>query len=143
MVPKLKEPEPNPGVVLSVLSTIGDLAEVSGGDSELQQWMHELMQILLEILGDASAPDKREAALCTLGQLVGATGHVVSPYNHYPVLLDVLMNFLKTEQQPCIRRETIRVLGLLGNTGLLHMCLEVTFCYGMLNLIQGLSQINS
>ncbi|KAG5896958.1 hypothetical protein JTB14_024805 [Gonioctena quinquepunctata] len=87
LVPKLKEPEPNPGVILSVLLTIGDLAEITGGDSELQQWMHELMQILLEILGDASAPDKR---------------HVVRPYNQYPVLLDVLINFFKTEQQPSI-----------------------------------------
>ncbi|CAG9812455.1 unnamed protein product [Phaedon cochleariae] len=114
LVPKLKEPEPNPGVILSVLLTIGDLAEVTGGDSELQQWMHELMHILLDILGDASAPDKRAAALCTLGQLVGATGHVVRPYTQHPGLLDVLINFLKTEQQPAIRRETIRVLGLLG-----------------------------
>lgn len=114
LVPKLKEPEPNPGVILSVLMTIGDLAEVTGGDSELQQWMHELMRILLDILGDSSSPDKRSAALCTLGQLVGATGHVVNPYNEYPMLLDVLINFLKTEQQSSIRRETIRVLGLLG-----------------------------
>ncbi|KAJ8946331.1 hypothetical protein NQ318_004221 [Aromia moschata] len=114
LVPKLKEPEPNPGVVLSVLLTIGDLAEVTGGDSELKQWMDELMAILLEILGDASAPEKRGAALCTLGQLVGATGHVIRPYSQYPTLLDVLINFLKTEQQPYIRRETIRVLGLLG-----------------------------
>lgn len=116
MVPKLKEPEPNPGVVLSVLLTIGDLAEVTGGDSELQQWMQELMIILLEILGDASAPEKRGAALCTLAQLVGATGHVIRPYTQYPMLLDVLINFLKTEQQPYIRKETIRVLGLLGRT---------------------------
>lgn len=114
LVPKLKEPEPNPGVMLAVLATIGDLAEVTGGDSELQVWMQELMQLLLEILGDASAPEKRGAALCTLGQLVGATGHVVRPYSQYPILLDVLINFLKTEQQPYIRRETIRVLGLLG-----------------------------
>lgn len=114
LVPKLKEPEPNPGVVLSALYTIGDLAEVTGGDSELQIWMKDLMGILLDILGDASAPDKRFAALVTLGQLVGATGHVVRPYNKYPVLLDVLINFLKTEQHPYIRRETIRVLGLLG-----------------------------
>ncbi|XP_050299177.1 serine/threonine-protein kinase Tor [Anthonomus grandis grandis] len=114
LVPKLREAEPNPAVVLSVLYTIGDLAEVSGGDNELQVWMQDLMDILLEILGDASAPDKRCAALITLGQLVGATGHVIRPYSQYPGLLDVLMNFLKTEQHPYIRRETIRVLGLLG-----------------------------
>lgn len=114
LVPKLRDLEPNPGVVISVLLTIGDLAEVTGGGVELQQWMQELMTILLEMLNDASAPEKRGAALCTLGQLVGATGHVIKPYNEHPILLDVLINFLKTEQHPYIRRETIRVLGLLG-----------------------------
>lgn len=43
LVPKLREGEPNPGVVISVLSTIGDLAEVTGGHSELQVWMQDLM----------------------------------------------------------------------------------------------------
>lgn len=114
LVPKLREPEPYPGVVLAVLKAIGDLAEVTAGGSELHQWMDELMGILMDMLGDASAPDKRGAALITLGKLVGATGHVVKPYTQYPVLLDVLMNFLKTEQLLYIRRETIRVLGLLG-----------------------------
>ncbi|KAL1494336.1 hypothetical protein ABEB36_009951 [Hypothenemus hampei] len=114
LVPKLREGEQNPGVILSVLYTIGDLAEVTGGSSELQVWTPELMTILLDILGDASSPDKRCAALVTLGQLVGATGHVVRPYSQYPGLLDILINFLKTEQHPYIRRETIRVLGLLG-----------------------------
>lgn len=114
LVPKLRESKPNPGVVLSVLRAIGDLAEVAGGGVEMQQWMPELLTILLEMLGDASAPEKRGVALWTLGQLVGATGHVVKPYNQYPNLLDVLINFLKTEQQPVVRRETIRVLGLLG-----------------------------
>nr|XP_022907797.1 target of rapamycin [Onthophagus taurus] len=114
LVPKLKESEPNPGVVLSVLVTIGDLASVTGGGIELQEWTSDLMTILLEMLGDSSAPEKRGATLCTLGQLVGATGHVIQPYTEYPALLDVLINFLKTEQHAFIRRETIRVLGLLG-----------------------------
>lgn len=114
LVPKLRESKPNPGVVLSVLRAIGDLAEVAGGGVEIQQWMPELLSILLDMLGDASAPEKRGVALWTVGQLVGATGHVVKPYNQYPNLLDVLINFLKTEQQPVVRRETIRVLGLLG-----------------------------
>ncbi|KAJ8676220.1 hypothetical protein QAD02_012006 [Eretmocerus hayati] len=112
LVPKLKESEPNPGVVLAVLRAVGDLAEVSG--AEMQPWMPELLAILLEMLVDASSPEKRGVALWVLGQLVGSTGHVVRPYMQYPSLLDVLMNFLKTEQQPVVRRETIRVLGLLG-----------------------------
>ncbi|XP_046427062.1 serine/threonine-protein kinase mTOR [Neodiprion fabricii] len=112
LIPKMKEPEPNPGVVLAVLKAIGDLASVNG--AEMQQWMPELLSILLEMLVDASSPDKRGVALWVLGQLVGSTGHVVKPYTQYPFLLDVLINFLKTEQSPVTRRETIRVLGLLG-----------------------------
>jgi len=71
--------------------------------NEMQQWVGELLPILLEMLGDASSPEKRGVALWALGQLVGATGYVVKPYNQYPTLLDVLINFLKTEQQPLIR----------------------------------------
>nr|CAD7398438.1 unnamed protein product [Timema poppensis] len=70
--------------------------------SEMQQWMAELLSILLEMLSDASSPEKRGVALWTLGQLVGSTGHVVKPYTQYPQLLDTLINFLKTEQQPII-----------------------------------------
>ncbi|XP_030383558.1 serine/threonine-protein kinase Tor [Scaptodrosophila lebanonensis] len=114
LVPKLHEPESNPGVVLNVLRTIGDLAEVNGGSNEMELWADELLSILLEMLGDAGSPDKRGVALWTLGQLISATGRVVTPYHQYPGLIDILINFLKTEQRRSIRRETIRVLGLLG-----------------------------
>lgn len=117
LVPKLKEAESNPGVILNVLRAIGDLAEVNGGSNEMERWADELLEILLEMLADAGSPDKRGVALWTLGQLVSATGRAVSPYHKYPFLIDILINFLKTEQQRSIRRETIRVLGLLGALG--------------------------
>lgn len=44
-------------------------------------------------------------ALWTLGQLVESTGYVIEPYKKYPALLDVLLNFLKTEPSINIRRE--------------------------------------
>lgn len=71
LVPKLKEPESNPGVVLNVLRAIGDLAEVNGGSNEMERWADELLGILLEMLGDAGSPEKRGVALWTLGQLIG------------------------------------------------------------------------
>lgn len=71
LVPKLKEPESNPGVILNVLRAIGDLAEVNGGSNEMERWADDLLAILLEMLGDAGSPDKRGVALWTLGQLVG------------------------------------------------------------------------
>lgn len=114
LVPKLKEPESNPGVVLNVLKAIGDLAEVSGGTEEMEKCADQLLAILLDLLAESGSPDKRRAALWTLGQLVGATGRVVTPYYRYPFLIDILISFLKSEQQTTIRRETIRVLGLLG-----------------------------
>lgn len=114
LVPKLKESDSNPGVVTSVLKAIGDLADVNGDNSGLKKWLPELLAILLELLSDASATDKRSIALWVFGQLISATGYVVTPYTEYPNLMDVLLNFLKTEQQPKDRRETIRVLGLLG-----------------------------
>lgn len=40
-----------------------------------------------------------------MGQQVASTGYVVEPYRKYPSLLEVLLNFLKTEQNQGIRRE--------------------------------------
>lgn len=71
LVPKLREPESNPGVILNVLRAIGDLAEVNGGSNEMERWADELLAILLEMLGDAGSPEKRGVALWTLGQLIG------------------------------------------------------------------------
>ncbi|VVC87256.1 unnamed protein product [Leptidea sinapis] len=114
LVPKLKEPDVNPGVVISVLKVIGDLADVHGDNTGLKKCLPELLGLLLELLSDATPTEKRSVALWAFGQLIGATGYVVTPYTEYPNLMDVLLNFLKTEQHPQDRRETIRVLGLLG-----------------------------
>lgn len=110
LVPKLRDSEP---VVLSVLKAIGDLAEAAGG-TDLLRWGDELLSVLMEIFGDTASGDKRAIALWTLGQLVSATGASLQPYKKEPTLLDVLLTFLKTEQRQTIRRETLRVLGLLG-----------------------------
>uniref|UniRef100_A0A0P4VNQ8 Serine/threonine-protein kinase TOR n=2 Tax=Scylla TaxID=6760 RepID=A0A0P4VNQ8_SCYOL len=112
LVPKLRDQDPNPAVTVCVLTAIGDLAQVSGG--EMQKWLEELMPLLLDMLGDGTSGWKRRVALWTLGQLVENTGYVIHPYTQHPTLLDVLLSFLKTEQQPAVRRGTIRVLGLLG-----------------------------
>lgn len=112
LIPKLKDPDPNPGVVISVLAAVGEQAQVSG--VEMKKWVNELMPIILDMLQDSSSLPKREVALWSLGQLVESTGYVVEPYRKYPHLLEVLLNFLKTEQSPGIRREALRVLGLLG-----------------------------
>uniref|UniRef100_T1ISC3 Serine/threonine-protein kinase TOR n=1 Tax=Strigamia maritima TaxID=126957 RepID=T1ISC3_STRMM len=112
LIPKLKDTEPNPGVVISVLAAIGELAQVSG--IEMRKWIDDLLPIIMDMLQDSSSVTKREIALWTLGQLVESTSYVVEPYTKYPQLLEVLLTFLKTEQSTSIRREAIRVLGLIG-----------------------------
>ncbi|RDD40512.1 Serine/threonine-protein kinase mTOR [Trichoplax sp. H2] len=114
LLPKLKENDPNPAVVVNVLSAVGEQAQVSG--EELIEWIEDLFPIILDILQDSSSSslNKREVALRTMGQVVESTGYVVEPYSRYPNLLETLLSFLKTEQSKSIRRETVRVLGLLG-----------------------------
>lgn len=114
LVPKLKEENNNSTMVSTTLKAIGDLAESNGGANALNEWHPEIMSIQLEILSDPNQLEKRSIALWSFGQVIGATGHVVTPYMEYPNLMDMLLNLLKTEQQARDRRETIRVLGLLG-----------------------------
>ena len=61
LIPKLKDPDPNPGVVISVLAAIGEQAEVSG--MEMKKWMDDLLPIILDMLQDSSSLQKREVGL--------------------------------------------------------------------------------
>ncbi|XP_065891468.1 serine/threonine-protein kinase mTOR-like isoform X2 [Dysidea avara] len=112
LIPKLTEAIPNPSVVINILAAIGELAKACG--VEMRKYVHQLCPIIIEMLQDASSLGKREVAIWTLGQLVENTGCVIEPYNKHLNLLEVLLNLLKTEQVLSIRRETIRVIGLLG-----------------------------
>lgn len=66
-------------------------------------WTDELLPILLDMLGDGGSQEKRGVALWVLGKLVEGLGYVIQPYEKYPTLLDTLLGFLKTEQQPLVR----------------------------------------
>lgn len=111
-VPRLKEIEPYPSVIISVLGAVGALAQVSG--PEMRPWVNDLFPIILDVVQDSSSVPKREVGLWSLGEIVECTGCVIEPYKKYPSLMDILFGFLKSEQSHAIRRETIRVLGLLG-----------------------------
>ncbi|KAI9091315.1 armadillo-type protein [Phlyctochytrium arcticum] len=110
LLPKARDT--NSAVASQVLTAIGELAQV-GGES-LLPFLDELMPIVMETLQDQSSPTKREAALHTLGQLCSNTGWVIEPYLRFPNLLGVLVDILKTEQCLTIRRETVKVMGIIG-----------------------------
>uniref|UniRef100_A0A914W4K3 Serine/threonine-protein kinase TOR n=1 Tax=Plectus sambesii TaxID=2011161 RepID=A0A914W4K3_9BILA len=112
LIPKLRKDIRHVDATVSVLNAIGELAQVGG--PELVEVLDKLVPILIHFLQDTSSLARREAALRTLGQVCQNTGFVVDPYRQYPDLLEVLLRFLKTEHSATMRRETIRVLGILG-----------------------------
>lgn len=73
----------------------------------------DLMQVIIAKLTDSSIV-KRDAALHTLGQVCSNTGYVVQPLVDHPQLLQILSRILKTEPTQSIRREVVKVLGILG-----------------------------
>ena len=78
---------------------------VYNGNKTVSQTLH-LYDSLVLVLFKWNLPlTFLQVALWTLGQQVASTGYVVEPYRKYPSLLEVLLNFLKTEQNQGIRRE--------------------------------------
>jgi serine/threonine-protein kinase mTOR len=107
----LKANDPNPVVAANVLMCLGELSCVGGED--VKPHVPELMQVIISRLSDASLV-KRDAALHTLGQVCSSTGYVIAPLVDYPQLLPVLGRILRTEMTQPVRREVVKVLGILG-----------------------------
>ncbi|KAI0924480.1 hypothetical protein AcW2_005356 [Taiwanofungus camphoratus] len=106
-----KANDSNPTVAANVLMCLGELSRVGGED--VMPHVPELMQVIMARLADPSLP-KRDAALHTLGLVCSSTGYVVAPLVDHPLLLQVLSRILRTESKQSIRREVIKVLGILG-----------------------------
>lgn len=112
LMSKLTESEQNTGVITSVLEALGGVSEVGG--LKMLQYAEKLLPLIVEMLDDSTSIHKREVVVRTLGQVVGSTGMVVEPYNRFPNLLTVLLNLMVTEPEHSVRKEVVRLLGLLG-----------------------------
>lgn len=104
--------ETTPVVASHVIACLGELARVAG--ENIGPRVGKIMQLVVETLQDQSPTIKRDAALRTLGQIASYTGLAVDPYVEHPELLAILNRLVKVETSPGLRRETIRVLGVLG-----------------------------
>lgn len=114
MLPRANDPVQ--GVSTRIMECLGELARVGGED--LLPHVNQLMRLAIDQLSVIGAStvtvNKRNAALRTLGLVASNTGTVVSPYLKYRSLLATVVRILKTEQSTTVRRETIRVMGVLG-----------------------------
>ena len=102
----------NTSVAATSITAIGQLATTGG--TVLEPYIPQIMPMIVDALQDLSSPRKRDAALHTLGQLASNSGYVIKPYTDFPQLLDILINIIKTEQQGSLRKETIKLMGILG-----------------------------
>jgi FKBP12-rapamycin complex-associated protein len=107
----LKANDPNSTVAANVLMCLGELACVGGEDAIPH--VPELMEIILTKLADPSIA-KRDAALHALGQVCSSAGYVIQPLVEYPQLLQIFGRILKSESNSSVRREVIKVLGIIG-----------------------------
>lgn len=99
-------------VVTSILIAMGDLFTI--GEDFLRDKVDEIFPILLEIAQDQGSLEKRIASLRALGQIARSTGFVVQPFLKYPLLFDIIVNIIKSEQVASIRREAIKLFGIVG-----------------------------
>ena len=106
-----KASDPNPTVSANVLMALGELACI-GGEAVMPH-VPDLMDVIITSLSDPTLV-KRDAALHTLGQVSSSTGYVIQPLIDHPQLLQVLSRILRTEPTQPVRREVIKVLGILG-----------------------------
>lgn len=60
LIPKLREPDPNPGVTINVLACLGELAQVSG--VAMRDYTPELLPLIIDMLQDSSSIQKREVS---------------------------------------------------------------------------------
>lgn len=112
LLPSSKLQHKSPSVASAILAALGETAVVAG--PKLTPHLDSLLPLVLDTLTDASKTDRRAPALRALAQFVGSTGQV-SPYDRYPALLSSLLHLLQSEgvSSP-IRKEALRVLGVLG-----------------------------
>ncbi|CEP63160.1 phosphatidylinositol kinase-related protein kinase TOR1 LALA0_S07e03752g [Lachancea lanzarotensis] len=99
-------------VASTALKAMGELSVVGG--EALTPFLGQLMPLIINTFQDQSNSFKRLAALKTLGQLSASSGYVIEPLLSFPQLLGVLINILRSESSPNIRRETVRLIGILG-----------------------------
>jgi phosphatidylinositol kinase/protein kinase (PI-3 family) len=96
----------------SIVTVVGQLASQSG--QQALEHFDSIIPFLIELMQDFYYVQLKHTAIWALGQIIANTGYCIEPYKRYPNLLEILMGFLQTETSKQIRRETIRILGLLG-----------------------------
>ncbi|KAJ1971618.1 phosphatidylinositol kinase- protein kinase tor1, partial [Dimargaris xerosporica] len=100
------------GVSVAALRAVSEITRAGGED--LMDFLSDLLPAIIDILQDQVSAQRRLYALKTLGNLGTYAGVVIAPYTEFPQLMGIMIGFLRNEKDRDIRRETFRVMGVLG-----------------------------
>ncbi|CCD24461.1 phosphatidylinositol kinase family protein NDAI_0D01470 [Naumovozyma dairenensis CBS 421] len=103
--------DPSSSVASTSLKALGELSVVAGED--IKKHLNVLMPLIINTFQDHSS-FKRNAALKTLSQLATSSSYVIEPLLDYPELLGILINILRGDGPQDVKRETIKLIGILG-----------------------------
>lgn len=112
LVPRLKDE--NSTVASLCLCVCGSLAMVSGDGVDMLQNMDTLVTVILDTLKDKNSTVKKEVTLRSLGQLFQSTGMIGNSGTEHRELLPVILNSLKPSESWPVRREAMKLLGIIG-----------------------------
>ena len=101
-----------PSVLTCVLQTLAHLASI--GSSLLISHLPTLLPLIIPLIEDRSSLVSKEVALRALTQVILHTGHVITPYLQWKGLMRVLLNLLRVGVAWGVRREVMKLIGVLG-----------------------------
>ncbi|KAJ5076740.1 serine/threonine-protein kinase mtor [Anaeramoeba ignava] len=112
-IPKLHENSKsvNSLIIEHLLSAIGSIVVIGG--EQMKKYVDELLPLIIETF-QKQGVQTRYITLQTLAQLIQSTGSVIDPYKKFPRFLPMLLKTIKTENHLGIRREAIKVIGMIG-----------------------------
>ena len=95
-----------------MIEAIGELSVLDG--NMVQPHLHTLVPLIMRSLWDQSSTRRREVSLRALTQLFENTGYVIIPYFHYPDIMLIIQDLIKTETNKKVRRLVFRFFGTIG-----------------------------
>lgn len=107
--------EPNTDVVVSALSTVGELATAS--PVSVREHLDELAPRLIEALNDQSSLTKQKTAVIAMGKLVSSLTMITDePFKKYNGLFEGLVKAMQSadDSSADLRLQALKTLGLLG-----------------------------
>ncbi len=104
---------PDSRIATAMLTVVGELAVSSGVSvaSHLETVLPLLVQMAQRQLHTAAT---REVVYRTLGQICQGGGFVADPFVQYPTMLTTLLNDIRTDPDPAVREEVLRLFGIVG-----------------------------